>query len=61
MSNVRDRTKTHTGFGFKKNERMRPIGRPKHRWENNNKRDEKQGGRAWTRLFLLKKGTLGGL
>lgn len=38
----------------------RPLGRPKHRWENNIERDKKQDGRVWTGLILLKKGTMVG-
>jgi hypothetical protein len=61
MSHVWKRTKTHTAFGLKKKEREEPLGRPKHIWEDNIKRSKKWGGKMWTELIMLKKGTPGGL
>jgi hypothetical protein len=39
-----------------------PLGRPRHRWEDNIKVNLHQvGWRAWTELIWLSKGTDGGL
>jgi hypothetical protein len=43
-------------------ERRRPLGRPRHRWEDNNKMDlQEVGWGAWTGLIWLRIGTGGGL
>jgi hypothetical protein len=45
-----------------KPEGRKPLGRPRHRWEDNIKMDlQKVGWRAWTGLIWLKIGTGGGL
>jgi hypothetical protein len=42
--------------------RRRPLGRPRHRWEDNIKMDLKEvGWGAWTGLIWLRIGTGGGL
>jgi hypothetical protein len=43
-------------------EGRRPLGRPRHRWEDNIKMDfKKWDGGAWTGLIWLRIGTGGGL
>ena len=43
-----------------KPERKRPFGKPRHRWEDNNKMDlRKVGWGTWTRLIWLRIGTGG--
>jgi hypothetical protein len=43
-------------------EGRRPLGRPRSRWEDNNKFDlQNRDGGAWTGLIWLRKGTGGGL
>jgi hypothetical protein len=46
-----------------KPEGRRPLGRPRRRWEDNNKIDlrERLGGGAWTGLIRPRIGTGGGL
>jgi hypothetical protein len=43
-------------------EEMRPLGRPRLRWEDNTKTDLREvGGEAWTGSIWLRIGTGGGL
>jgi hypothetical protein len=42
-------------------EGRRPLGRPRHRWEDNIKRIKKWDGGEWTGLIWLRIGTGGGL
>jgi hypothetical protein len=44
-----------------KPEGKRPLGRPRHRWEDNIKMDLRQDGVVWTGLIWLKIGTCGRL
>jgi hypothetical protein len=46
-----------------KPEGKRPLGRPRHRWEDNIKMDlrEREDGVVWTGLILLRIGNSGGL
>jgi hypothetical protein len=46
-----------------KREGKRPLGRPRHRWEDNIKMDlrERENGVVWTGLMWLRIGTSGGL
>jgi hypothetical protein len=46
---------------MEKPERRRPLGRPRHRWEDNVKMDLPEVGReTWTRMIWLRIGTGGG-
>jgi len=46
----------------RKPEGKRPLGRPRHRWEDNIKKNiQEVGWRAWTRFIWLRIGTGGGL
>jgi hypothetical protein len=38
----------------------RPLGRPRHRWEDNVETDLKTVGRAWSVLMWIRMGTSGG-
>jgi len=44
-----------------KPKRKRPLGRPRHKWENNEWILARQGGKMWTGCIWLRIGTSSGL
>jgi hypothetical protein len=62
MWHVWGRREVYTGFWWGTSERKKPLGRPKRRWEYNNRLDFKEKGfTTLTGLILLKIQTSGWL